>query len=71
MIAAAILWGGALFLVGLANFGDPNSAIIAALMLAGFLFVNIPILDAHLHNHYGTQFDEYAKRTWKLVPFLY
>jgi protein-S-isoprenylcysteine O-methyltransferase Ste14 len=47
------------------------TAIIPLLMLAGFLFVNIPILDAHLHDHYGSQFDEYAKRTWKLVPFLY
>ena len=29
------------------------TAIIPLLMLAGFLFVNIPILDTHLHDHYG------------------
>ena len=51
--------------------GTWATAIIPLLMLTGFLFVNIPTLDAHLHDHYGTQFDEYAKRTWKLVPFLY
>ena len=40
-------------------------------MLAGFVFVNIPMLDSHLRDHYGSSFDEYAQRTWKLVPFVY
>ena len=40
-------------------------------MLAGFVFVNIPILDAHLHDHYGAAFEEYARRTRKLIPFVY
>lgn len=40
-------------------------------MLAGFVFVNIPALDAHLRQHYGAAFDEYARRTRKLIPFVY
>ena len=45
--------------------------IVPALMLAGFVFVNIPVLDEHLHDHYGSAFDEYAQRTRKLIPFVY
>ncbi len=47
------------------------TAIIPALMLAGFVFVNIPVLDAHLESRYGTAFEEYASRTRKLIPFVY
>jgi protein-S-isoprenylcysteine O-methyltransferase Ste14 len=47
------------------------TAVIPVLMLAGFVFVNIPVLDSHLHDHYGSAFDEYARRTRKLIPFLY
>ncbi len=47
------------------------TAIIPALMLCGFVFVNIPMLDAHLREHYGPAFDEYARKTRKLIPFVY
>jgi protein-S-isoprenylcysteine O-methyltransferase Ste14 len=47
------------------------AAPIPILMLAGFVFVNIPMLDAHLHDHYGAAFDDYAARTARLIPFLY
>jgi steroid 5-alpha reductase family enzyme len=47
------------------------TAIVPLLMLAGFVFVNIPALDAHLHEHYGVAFEEYASRTRKLIPFVY
>lgn len=47
------------------------TAIIPILMLCGFVFVNIPMLDSHLHDHYGDAFDEYASRTRKLIPFIY
>jgi steroid 5-alpha reductase family enzyme len=47
------------------------TAVVPLMMLCGFVFANIPMLDAHLHDHYGTAFDEYAKRTRKLIPFLY
>ena len=51
--------------------GSAITAVIPALMLAGFVFVNIPVLDAHLHTKYGTAFEEYARQTRKLIPFLY
>jgi protein-S-isoprenylcysteine O-methyltransferase Ste14 len=44
---------------------------IPVIMLAGFVFANIPMLDSHLHDHYGAAFDDYAKRTRKLIPFVY
>lgn len=44
---------------------------IPAVMLAGFVFVNIPMLDSHLHHHYAPEFDAYASRTRKLIPFVY
>jgi len=47
------------------------TATVPVLMLCGFVFANIPILDAHLHDHYGAEFDDYAARTRKLIPFLY
>jgi protein-S-isoprenylcysteine O-methyltransferase Ste14 len=45
--------------------------IIPALMLAGFVFFNIPDLDKHLRQHYGAAFEDYARRTRKLVPYIY
>jgi protein-S-isoprenylcysteine O-methyltransferase Ste14 len=47
------------------------TVVIPLLMLAGFVFVNIPALDAHLHDRYGESFDAYAKCTRKLIPFVY
>ncbi len=45
--------------------------LVPLLMLAGFLFFNIPELDRHLRAHYGAEFDAYARRTRSFVPFLY
>ena len=47
------------------------TALVPVLMLAGFVFVNIPVLDSHLHDHYGSAFDAYASRTPKLIPYVY
>jgi protein-S-isoprenylcysteine O-methyltransferase Ste14 len=47
------------------------TAVIPVIMLAGFVFANIPILDAHLRDHYGAAFDAYAARTRKLIPLIY
>jgi protein-S-isoprenylcysteine O-methyltransferase Ste14 len=47
------------------------AVLIPLIMLAGFVFANIPMLDSHLHDHYGIAFDEYAARTCKLIPFVY
>lgn len=45
--------------------------LVPLLMIVGFVFFNIPDLDRHLRAHYGTEFEEYARRTKKLVPFVY
>lgn len=47
------------------------TALIPPLMLAGFVFFNVPLLDSHLREKYGAAFDEYAARTRKLIPFVY
>lgn len=44
---------------------------IPLVMFAGFVFVNIPMLDSHLRRHYGSAFDDYARQTRKLIPFVY
>jgi protein-S-isoprenylcysteine O-methyltransferase Ste14 len=44
---------------------------IPLIMLAGFVFVNIPMLDAHLRDHYGAAFAAYSARTRKLIPMVY
>lgn len=51
--------------------GEWVTAAVPLLMLCGFVFVNIPVLDSHLHDRYGDAFDEYARRTRKLIPFVY
>lgn len=47
------------------------TGLIPAVMLCGFVFANIPALDAHLAEHYGAAFEQYAHRTRKLIPFVY
>jgi protein-S-isoprenylcysteine O-methyltransferase Ste14 len=47
------------------------TAVIPVMMLAGFVFVNIPVLDSHLRDKYGAAFDEYARRARRLIPFVY
>ena len=51
--------------------GSPFTLLVPALMLAGFVFANIPVLDAHLHDKYGAAFDAYAAKTKKLIPLVY
>ncbi len=45
--------------------------IVPAFMGLSFVFFHIPALDAYLSEHYGADFDAYAARTRKFVPFLY
>ena len=40
-------------------------------MTAGFIFFHIPGLDAYLSKRYGAEFDAYAAKTAKLIPFVY
>ena len=45
--------------------------IVPALMLFGFVFVNIPMLDRYLAQKYPSEFPSYSSRTKKFLPFLY
>lgn len=47
------------------------SSFIPVFIFSFFAFYNAPKLDKYLASKYGKQFDEYCKRTKKLVPFLY
>ena len=47
------------------------TAIIPVLMFFGFVLVNVPALDQHLARHYGSAFEVYARKTRKLIPFVY
>jgi len=47
------------------------SAAIPVFLFCFFAFYNIPKLDAYLKEHYGKQFDEYAAKTKKFIPFIY
>ncbi len=49
----------------------PEALIIPALLLAGFVFGQIPALSKHLAERYGEQYTEWAKTTKKLVPYIY
>ncbi|MFD6285995.1 methyltransferase family protein [Streptomyces sp. NPDC060205] len=51
--------------------GSLWALVIPAIMACMFSFMNIPMLDKYLAERYGAAFDEYAKKTAKLVPFVY
>ena len=51
-----------------ANFWALGLPLMMSLM---FVFMHIPGLDAYLSQRYGQEFDEYALRTKRLIPFVY
>lgn len=51
--------------------GTAWALLVPLVMAAGFVFFNIPQLDKHLREHYGSEFQEYARHTKKFVPYLY
>ena len=44
---------------------------IPATMLMVFALVNVPLLDRHLARRYGMEFESYACRTKRLIPWVY
>ena len=44
---------------------------VPGLMTAGFVLQHIPTLDAYLIKRYGADFERYAARTKKFIPFVY
>jgi protein-S-isoprenylcysteine O-methyltransferase Ste14 len=51
--------------------GRPALLSIPALMFCGFVFVNIPAQDRYLEERYGEEYRLYAKRTARLIPYIY
>ena len=51
--------------------GNPWAAIVPAVLLFFFAAYNVPMLDKHLREHYGEEFERYAARTKKIVPLIY
>lgn len=47
------------------------AALIPLFLFGGFIFANIPKLDAYLEKKYGGEFDEYNRKTKKFIPFIY
>jgi protein-S-isoprenylcysteine O-methyltransferase Ste14 len=47
------------------------TGIVPLAMGLNFAFVIIPAHDAYLAARYGSEFDDYARRTKRLIPFLY
>ncbi len=44
---------------------------IPIFVTASFVWFHIPALDAYLATRYAADFDEYARKTSKLIPFIY
>jgi len=65
-------FGDLLWVTGYAVLTRNWYAVLIPLFLAGFfIFYNIPRLDAHLQAKYKADFDAYARRTRKFIPFIY
>jgi steroid 5-alpha reductase family enzyme len=47
------------------------SCIIVAIEVGGFVFSQIPVLDAYLEGHYGDAYRAWARKTARFIPFVY
>ncbi|MBU2045605.1 MAG: DUF1295 domain-containing protein, partial [Bacteroidetes bacterium] len=47
------------------------SVTIPLFLFSFFAFYNAPKLDKYLKEKYGNDYDDYAKRTKMLIPFIY
>ncbi len=50
---------------------NPWSIVIVSIEVGGFVFSQIPVLDRYLEQHYGDAYRAWARRTKRLIPFLY
>jgi protein-S-isoprenylcysteine O-methyltransferase Ste14 len=65
-------FGDTLLFAGYALFTARLVALaVPFLMACLFVFVNIPMLDRYLRSRYGAEYEAYARRTKRFVPFLY
>jgi protein-S-isoprenylcysteine O-methyltransferase Ste14 len=50
---------------------DTWALCIPAVAAAAFIFMFIPQLSAYLSKRYGAQYESWAGRTKRLIPFIY
>ncbi len=50
---------------------NPWAFLLPAIAAAGFVLFFIPQLSAYLAGRYGEQYEDWARRTTRLVPFVY
>lgn len=50
---------------------SPWVFILPVVMTLGFIFFHIPMLGQYLLKRYGKDFQEYAKKTKKFIPYVY
>lgn len=51
--------------------GRPALLVVPALMVCGFVFVNVPAQDRYLAERYGEEYESYGDRTARLIPYVY
>jgi protein-S-isoprenylcysteine O-methyltransferase Ste14 len=65
-------FGDSILYVGLALITLELVCLLVSIgIIVNFIALQIPMLDRHLSKRYGAEFHEYAKKTPKLIPFVY
>jgi len=65
-------FGDTVLFTGWCLFTGSFWTLILPLLMAGtFVFFHIPGLDSHLEKRYGNEFQTYAGKTKKFIPFIY
>ena len=65
-------FGDSLSYVGLALITlEPVCLFVSIGIIVNFLVLQIPMLDAHLRNNYGKEFEKYTKQTKRFIPYVY
>jgi len=62
-----VVWASGMALIS----GSTWIFLIPLYMSFGFIFMHIPRLDKYLKERYGIQYEAYARKTKKLIPFVY
>jgi steroid 5-alpha reductase family enzyme len=65
-------FGDSIMFVGFATITQNLMSFIPVLFIAlNFILFQIPRLDCYLKNRYEAEFEEYASKTKKFIPFIY
>ena len=65
-------FGDSVAYVGLALITlEPVCLYVSIGIIVNFIVLQIPMLDVHLRNKYGIEFEKYAKRTKRFFPYVY